>query len=171
MVSELSMLFKLKGLKMNARKKTDLRLTFYCLLLSLVLFVFPGQGLSDIVKVNISPFKIILNADGSSDDIQAKIPMALPAGEITDFEASLLIGDADEILITSDFYYCAIDNILHIYFDRKTVLDYLKDNEIEGKGLIAEVWGSFYVGDEYVEFEGDDIVEVLDPDHRNQVPK
>ena len=163
------MLFKLKGLKMNARRKSDLRLIFGCFLLVFVLFVFPGQGLSDIV--NISPFKIILNADGNSDDIQAKIPMALPAGEITGFEASLRIDSADEILITSDFYYCAIDNILHVYFDRKTVLDYLKDNKIEGKGLLAEVWGDFYVGAEPFEFEGDDIVEVLDPDHRNQVPK
>ena len=168
MASELSMLFKLKGLEMETRKKSDLKLAFCGLLLSLVLFVFPGQILSD--TVNISPFKIILNADGNSDDIQARIPMALPGGEITDFEASLLIGDAPEVLVTTDFFYCAIDDIMHIYFDRKAVLDYLKDYEIEGK-VIAQVWGDFFVGGEPVDFEGDDIVEVLDPDHRNQPPK
>ena len=142
---------------------------FYCLLLSAVFFVFPGQILSD--TVNISPFKIILNADGNSDDIQARIPMALPAGEITDFGASLLFGKAPEVLTTEDFYYCVIDNILHIYFDRGVVLDYLRDNKIEGDEVIAQVWGSICVGEQCVEFEGFDIVEVIDPDHRNQPSK
>ena len=154
---------------MNARKKTNLRLTFYCLLLSFVLFVFPGQGLSDIinVRVNINPFKIILNADGNSDDIQAKIPMALPAGEITDFEATLLIDKVGEGVITFDCYYCAVDNILHVYFDRETVLGYLRDNGIEGKGLPAEVWGSICVEGQCIDFEGEDRVEVLGPGQRN----
>lgn len=156
---------------MNARKKTDLRLTVYCLLLSAVLFVFPGQILSDTVKVNISPFKIILNADGSSDDIQAKIPMALPAGgSITEFGATLRFNGEDEEIPTESFYYCAVDDILHVYFNRKAVLEYLNFYEIQDK-VVAEVWVGFFDGYEYVEFEGDDIVEVLDPDQRNQVPK
>jgi len=158
-------MFKLKGFKMNATKKTDLRLTHYCLLLSVVFFAFPGQILSD--TVNISPFKIILNADGNSDDIQARIPMALPAGEITDFEAYLLFGDADEMLVTDEFYYCAVDNILHVYFERSAVLKYLKENNIEGSNVIAQVWGGFFVGDLYVDFAGSDSVIVLDPDRRD----
>ena len=156
---------------MNARKKTNLRLAFWGLLLSLVLFVFPGQGLSDVinVRVNISPFKIILNADGNSEDIQARIPMVLPAGgSITEFDAALWFNSETEEILAEGFYYCAIDDILHVYFDRTDVLDYLRGNkEIEDK-VVANVWVGFFNGYDYVELSGFDVVEVIDPDHRNQ---
>lgn len=153
---------------MRNAKLFGLRLSVWCLLLIAGLFVIPGYVLAE--TVNISPFKIILNADGNSEDIQARIPMVIAAGNsITDFEASLRIDNANDTVVAIDFYYCAIDDILHIYFDRKEVLQYLKDNEIKGE-VTAAVWGSFYDFDNLVEFSGYDDVVVIDPDEDNSGP-
>ena len=111
----------MKELNVKARRAFGLKFLFSCLFLSIVFFVFPEQCFAD--TVNISPHRIVLSADGSSDDIQARIPMNLSPGySITDFEASLRFDGNSEVISSSGFYYCPVDNVLHVYFNRDAVL-------------------------------------------------
>ena len=158
----------MKELNVVASKALRLRFLLFCLSLSIAFFAFSEQCFAD--TVNISPHRIVLCADGSSEDIQARIPMNLSPGySITDFEASLRFDGNSEVISSSGFYYCPLDNVLHVYFNKDAVLLYLKAHKIEGV-VIADVWGQFDEGDASVEFSGSDRVEVLDRGHQNEEP-
>jgi hypothetical protein len=110
--------------------------------------------------VNIEPQKIILTDSSRDDTIQASIPMQIST-TISDFEATLSFDGKGQIKATG-YKYCYIDDILHIYFDKKEVVKFLSDNDISGK-VTASVSGSLMDGIESVTFSGDDKIEVVEP--------
>ena len=128
------------------------------------LFLFAAVGaqlcLAEEVNVTIKPYRIILTDTGNSETIQALIPMVI-AGGISEFQATLSFEGFDGEIETDDFYYCAIDDILHVYFNRSQVIDHLL-NKVSGRTK-AVVAGSFKADDREIEFFGDDWVEVVKP--------
>ena len=81
--------------------------------------------------VNINPHKIVLNAEGKADDVQANIPMVLPGARIVDFYVTLSFDDddgVDDAIVVAEAesaFYCLIDDMLIIGFDREE----LQNNE------------------------------------------
>jgi hypothetical protein len=135
-----------------------INLSLLCLLLVTLFAVQPCLA----GGVQIQPDRIILNAEGKSetDTIQASIPMAL-GFMVEGCEATLTIGEAS---IEADGYkYCYVDDILHVYFDKGAFLKFLEDNGILGT-VEANVAGTVSGEGESVAFEGDDTIEVIDPD-------
>ena len=129
------------------------------------LFLFATVGaqlcLAEEVNVTIKPYRIILTNTGNSETIQALIPMVI-AGNISEFQATLRFEGFEEEITTTDYYYCIIDDILHVYFNRSTVTDFLLANHVSGRTK-ATVAGSFKADDTEIEFFGDDYVEVVNP--------
>ena len=118
--------------------------------------------------VQIAPHKIVLNANGQADDIQAIISMPLPAGyALGDFEVQLLL-DGRHVVNAQTFRYCPIDQNFLAGFDRETVLESPVVADLANQTVEARVVGWYVaVNDEgedmIVEFEGADTVEIVAP--------
>ena len=129
------------------------------------LFLFAAVGaqlcLAEEVNVTIKPYRIILTDTGNSETIQALIPMVI-AGGISEFQATLRFEGFDGEIETDDFYYCAVDDILHVYFNRSQVISFLSEKKVSGRTK-ALVEGSFKADNKEIEFFGDDYVEVVKP--------
>ena len=134
-----------------------------------------GVCLAGELTVNINPHKIVLNAQGKSEDIQANVPMSLPSANIVEVDVTLSIDvGADETVDAAAFRarYCLIDDILIIDFDRASLQEDLAEALDElGKTSVtatATVDGSVTVIDAVgVEttryFNGSDTVEIVKP--------
>ena len=133
------------------------------MLVFLLLFATVGAQLclAEEVNVTIKPYRIILTDTGNSETIQALIPMVI-AGDISEFQATLSFAGADGEIETTNYYYCIIDDILHVYFNRSQVISHLKENYVSGR-TEATVEGSFLVDGEETRFIGNDDVEVVTP--------
>ena len=115
---------------------------------------------ADYETVIMKPYKIILTTEGASDNtIQANIPMAVGI-DISDFQAYLTLAGTD--IEAVGFDYCPIDDILHVYFDRLEVVEFLIAEDISGE-LEVTVWGSFFDGFTDITFDGKDDVELVTP--------
>ena len=112
-------------------------------------------------KVKIEPQKIILNDSTRDETIKASIPMQL-SSTISKFNATIKFDEEGDIKAKS-YKYCAIDDILHIYFNKQEVIKFLSDNNISGKKVTASVSGSLMDGDKKVTFSGEDEIEVVKP--------
>ena len=86
-------------------------------LLAGVLLVAAVSGVCLAETVNINPHKIVLNAEGAADDVQANIPMVLPSAWIVDFDVTLSF-NGTVVAQAESARYCVIDDILIIGFDR-----------------------------------------------------
>jgi hypothetical protein len=110
--------------------------------------------------VNVQPDKIVLNSEkGEADTIQVSVPIRV--AKVEDLVASISIGGGKEIFSVG-FYYCAIDDILHIYFEKDEVIGNIRENNLEGLVEVS-LQGSFNNGDDVQYINGFDIVEVFDP--------
>ena len=69
------------------------RATSNRVLLTGVLLVAAVGGLCLAETVNINPHKIVLNAEGKADDVQANIPIVLASALIVDFDVTLWFED------------------------------------------------------------------------------
>jgi len=117
--------------------------------------------------VNINPHKIVLNAEGAADDVQANIPMVLPGARIVDFDVTLEFNDI-VVAQAESARYCVIDDILIIGFDRT---DLQNNPDVQGMAnstVEATVDGYVTVensvGDETTRFfNGSDKVQIVKP--------
>ncbi len=122
-------------------------ITAACLTIALVLAVMAVFVVSPAPcraeAMTMSPFKIILNAQGQWDDIQAIIGMNLGACTVvTDFDVQLYF-DGKLITDANAVWYCAIDDNLFVYFDRQTIQDSPVVADLAGGVVQAEVKGWF----------------------------
>ncbi|MDT8304164.1 MAG: hypothetical protein RQ760_21960 [Sedimentisphaerales bacterium] len=117
--------------------------------------------------VNINPHKIVLNAEGASDDVQANVNITLSGSRIVDFDVRL---EFDGILVAEaeSAFYCVLDDILIVGFDRITLQNNPDVQAMANKIVTATVGGSVTVinsvGDEIItSFSGSDTVEIVAP--------
>jgi len=117
--------------------------------------------------VNINPHKIVLNADGKADDVQANVHIILASANITAFDA-ILSFDGTDVALAESAFYCVIDDILIIGFDRTDLQNNPDVQDMANSTVTAAVDGYVTVensvGDETTRFfSGTDMVEIVKP--------
>ena len=137
-----------------------------------VLLVVVGTGVCRAETVNINPFKIVLNAQGASDDVQANVSMALPGALIVDFDVSLAF-DGVVVAQAESADYCPIDNMLAIGFDRTELQNNPDVQAMANTTVTAFVTGTVTVinvdGDAITRaFSGSDTVEIVLPGNKRR---
>jgi hypothetical protein len=139
----------------------------------LMIFAFQVPTLSyGEESITIAPYRIVLNAQGNWDDIQAVIRMPLASGySLSGFEVGLYFDDA-LVCYAKSFRYCYLDDNFLAGFDRETVQEYAEVNGLGNTIVTATVSGWFSADlysdgeliDSYTrEFIGYDDVELKDP--------
>ena len=132
-----------------------------------ILLVTAVCGLCLAETVNINPFKIVLNAQGASDDVQANVHIVLPGAAVADFDATLSL-DGKVVAEAESAYYCAIDDMLIVGFDRTELQNNPDVQAMANTTVTATVVGTVTVvngdGDEVtVSYSGSDTVEIVAP--------
>jgi hypothetical protein len=132
-----------------------------------VLLMAVASGMCVAVTVNINPHKIVLNAEGKADDVQANIPIVLASASITKFDVTLSFDDI-EVAKAESARYCLIDNMLIIGFDRTELQDNPDVQNMANSTVTAKVEGSVTVKNadgktETTEFSGSDKVKIVAP--------
>jgi len=120
--------------------------------------------------VNVTPFKIILNAR-NAEDIQAIISMSMTSGyRLSGFDVTIQFGDNDEVLFNAfSFRYCAIDDNFLARYDRQEIINDAYIASLAGQTVTAIVSGSYTAvsldGTHIItiDFEGSDQVQILKP--------
>ena len=118
--------------------------------------------------MTMSPHKIILNAQGQFDNVQAVIRMPLKAGYSLSNYQVFLSFDGIMIIEAYEFRYCYIDDNFLASFDRVSIQANRDVIDMAGRIVNAEVSGWFEAidndGNSYrQEFSYTDNVEILDP--------
>ena len=130
-----------------------------------VVLAAAGSALAE-DPVQICPHKIILNAQGNSDDVQAIVRLVLPSPHIDSFDVVLYL-DGVEVALAESAFYCVVDDNLIIGFDREELQNNPDVIALAGQEVVATVEGSVVVSDDGVpftaEFVGSDSVEILKP--------
>ncbi len=112
-------------------------------------------GLSYTVRVE--PDKIVPNAwKGKAEDLQVSVLISVSSVE--EFAASISIEGGDPIPAVG-FDYCAIDDVLHIYFDKDAVIQQILAENLDGE-VVVSLNCSFWDGDNEVFIVGSDAIEV-----------
>jgi len=132
-----------------------------------VLLVLAMSGFCLAETVNINPHKIVLNAEGASDDVQANVNIALPGAPVVSFDVSLSF-DGTIVAQAESAFYCVLDNILIVGFDRTDLQNNPDVQAMANNTVTALVTGTVTVknadGDEIVvSFSGSDTVEIVAP--------
>ena len=142
---------------------------FAVVVAAFVLAVLGSAPTARAEHVSICPHKIILNAEGQSDDVQAIVRIVLPSAYLESFAAVLYL-DGVEVAVAESAYYCALDDNLIIGFDRTDLQNNPDVQALAGQTVVAEVVGSVVVdcGGALVEenFSGSDTVEILKPGNK-----
>lgn len=118
------------------------------------------------VRVNINPHRIVLNAQGKADDVQANIPMVLPSARIVDFAVTLSIND-EEVIEAESARYCLIDDMLIIGFDRTDLQNNPVVQDAANTTVTAEVAGyvtvqnTLTLEETTTHFSGSDTVQIV----------
>lgn len=126
--------------------------------------------------MTMSPHKLVLNSVGSSEDVQAILPMTITAGyTFTAGEATLRF-DGIEVATTVSLRYCYIDDNLLVSFDKTALLQNPDVIAMAGLIVTAEVEGSFTAtdadGNTYTQdFSGTDEVEIIAPGKASELKK
>lgn len=126
--------------------------------------------------MTMSPHKIVLNAVGSAEDVQAIVGLYIPGGySITDYEVTLRFND-EVVALASSLRYCYIDQNLLVGFDKAQLLSNPVVAAFAGSTVCATVEGWFEVrnaeGDSYTQsFDGLDYVDVLAPGKNSSAEK
>jgi len=137
------------------------------ILLAGVLLVAVASGVCLAVTVNINPHKIVLNAEGKADDVQANIPIVLASAKIVEFDVTLSF-EGIKVAQAESARYCLIDDMLIIGFDRTELQDNPDVQNMANTTVKATVDGYVIVenanGDEIrTDFSGSDMVEIVKP--------
>ena len=138
-----------------------------CLFVTFILCIGAAGVVSAEEPVSVCPHKIVLNAEGNSDDVQAIVHLYLPSADIVSFDVVLLL-DGVEVATAESAFYCLIDNNLIVGFDRQELQDNADVAALANEGeVVATVEGSVVVMAGGVpvekEFSGSDLVEVVKP--------
>ena len=136
-----------------------------------VLLLAISSGVCLAVTVNINPHKIVLNAEGKADDVQANIPIILASAKIVEFDVILSFNDGTGNIAVAEAEsarYCLIDDMLIIGFDRTELQDNPDVQDMANSTVEATVEGSVTVinadGEEITTaFNGSDMVEIVKP--------
>ena len=118
--------------------------------------------------VNINPHKIVLNAVGAFDDVQANVSIILPGVSVESFDVTLTLDDGDGNTVVAkaeSACYCVDDNILIVGFDREALQNDIKEiPAMANKTVTATVVGSVTMDSGVTtDFEGSDSVEIVAP--------
>jgi len=118
--------------------------------------------------VNINPHKIVLNAQGESDDVQANVHIILPGAQIVDDFDVTLAFDGIVVAKAESAFYCILDDILIVGFDRTDLQDNPDVQGMANTTVTATVDGSVTVLDAKgvaitKTFSGSDSVEIVAP--------
>jgi len=111
----------------------------------------------------MSPFKLVLNAQGQFEDVEGNFAVGLPPGAFESFEFGLYF---DDVLVSEAYAvrYCAIDDVLSVSFDRTALLANPDVKKLAGYTVEARVEGSLVVATGVeVSLFGYDDVEILGP--------
>lgn len=117
--------------------------------------------------VSMSPHRLVLNAVGQFESVQANVGIVLPAGYAIVYADFALAFDDVEVSRTGDVEYCAIDDILHVFFDRaalqanpdvKAMADQVVDVTVAGLLLLSDGVTTLAV-----EIVGYDTMEIVGP--------
>ena len=130
-----------------------------------------AAGVSWAERVSITPHRIVLNAKGQFDGIDAIVGIVLPSARILDFEATLSLvvedddGNGAEIVIAmaQAVRYCVIDYNLFLTFDRETIQTHPEIIARAGQSVRCKVDGSVTIDGIDQEFCGYDVVEIHAP--------
>ena len=139
--------------------------------LACVLLVVVACGVCLAETVNINPHKIVLNAQGASDDVQANVHIILDGAWVVDFDVMLMFDDGDGDIVVAEAesaFYCVLDDILIVGFDRTTLQNNPDVQDMANKTVTATVTGTVTVknadGEETTKsFSGSDLVEIVAP--------
>ena len=136
-------------------------------LLTGVLLVAAVSGVCLAETVNINPHKIVLNAKGAADDVQANVHIVLPGARIVEFDATLSFNGI-VVAQAESARYCLIDDMLIIGFDRDSLQDNQDVQDMANTTVEATVEGYVIVeiaGGVQIEtcFSGSDMVEIIKP--------
>ncbi|UCG59973.1 MAG: hypothetical protein JSU70_10720 [Phycisphaerales bacterium] len=147
-----------------------LRATSSRVLLSGVLLVVVASGLCWAETVNINPHKIVLNARGASDDVQANIHIILSGAPVIDFDVTLTLkGSVVAEVKAESAFYCVLDNILIVGFDRTELQNNPEVQALANQTVTATVTGAVLMADgTWTDFDGSDTVEIVAPGKKGQ---
>jgi hypothetical protein len=117
----------------------------------------------EIVNVNINPHKIVLNAQGADDDVQANVSILLTSARIPVFDVTLSFDDI-EVAEAESARYCLIDHILIIGFDRADLQSNPVVKGMANTTVTATVVGTVTDDNGITKaFRGMDTVEIVKP--------
>jgi len=92
-------------------------------------------------SITLAPYRIVLNAEGNWDDVQAVIRMPLAPGySLSGFEVGLYFDDA-LVCYAKSFRYCYLDDNFLTGFDREAVQEYAQVNDLGNTIVTATVSG------------------------------
>ena len=117
--------------------------------------------------VNVNPHKIVLNAQGAADDVQANVHIILPGASVVGFDVTLSF-DGTVVAQAESAFYCMLDDILIVGFDRTDLQNNPDVQDMANETVTATVTGTVTVknanGDEITaSFSGSDMVEIVAP--------
>ncbi len=132
-----------------------------------MLLVVIASGVCWAEIVNINPYKIVLNANGVADDVQANVRIILPGAWVVDFDVTLSL-NGTVVSEAESAFYCVVDDILIVGFDRTSLQNNPDVQALANQTVTAEVIGSVTVinaeGIETeVSFSGSDTVDIVAP--------
>ena len=135
--------------------------------LSVCMLVLLVGGLCWAETVNVNPHKIVLNAQGAADDVQANVRIILPGTKVVSFNVTLAFNGV-VVSEAESAYYCVLDDILIVGFDRTALQDNPDVQALANQTVTATVDGTVTVinadGIETtVSFNGTDKVEIVAP--------
>lgn len=112
--------------------------------------------------VNINPHKIVLNAEGAADNVQANVHIVLPSAWIEHFDVTLSF-NGTVVAQAESARYCLIDDILIIGFDRTDLQNNPDVQHMANSTVTAKVDGYVTVEGFETPFSGTDMVEIVKP--------
>ena len=139
----------------------------FLIVMAAFLIVLPSLSLAE--DMTVCPYKIVLNAQGKSESVQAVIRMPMKPGYVLDDWHVTLSFNSTLISEAYAFRYCPIDDNFLASFDRAALLGNPDVIAMANTTVVATVEG-WYTGvaadgDSYThEFLCTELVEIVDPD-------
>ena len=141
------------------------RILVFCALATLIV-ALSGTAFVLAEPVKMAPHKVVLNAEGNSDDVQAIVRMVLPSANIVDYDVDLSL-DGVFVAKAESAFYCLIDDNLIVGFDRQDLQDNPDVIALAGQTVTATVagWVEVSVDGTVVrrDFAGSDLLEIVKP--------
>ena len=131
---------------------------------------------ADDSSITISPYKLIVNAQGQYEDVLVIVRKTLPSGyNITDFDLTLFF-DGVNVAQAYALRYCYVDDNFLASFDRTALQDNPDVLAMAGSEVVGRIEGTYTAENTSGEtmqdtLSGQDIVEIMDPDWEMSITK